>query len=240
MRGSIALIAAVLLLGGCALTRDAQATRCPSSRRLLPQGAADDIDFVQVGGITYYAGYRAPAGRGLRAGDLGPQIAVVHCKLADHMVEGPDQRLDGDAAYLDPGTPLHAVNGYRPGFRLAARREGQLVLFEAAENPSARTWGDLLDLEGKVHRIAVNDRNLRQLAHIRNRTRVTRLLELVLRSPLGTARACPDRGTVVLAFHLDDGTATTLAYNLPSRRLDCRDPLPRAFGATLGAALGSG
>jgi hypothetical protein len=238
MRRLLVLVAAALLpLAGCTLARNLDATHCPSSRRLLPEAAADYFDFVQVARVTYYAGNRAPVGRRLRDGDVGAQITVVRCKLAEHMVEGTDKRLDGDAAYLDPGTPLYAVNGYRPSFRLAARREGHLVLFEAAENPDARTWGDLLDVGGKVRQIAVEDRNLRRLATIADRDQVDRLVELLLRSPLGASKVCVDRGNVLLAFHLDDGTATALGYNLPSRRLDCRDPLPSPFGATIRTAL---
>ena len=93
---------------------------------------------------------------------------------------------------------MHAVNGYRPSFRLAARREGRLLLFEAFDNPRARTWGDLLDLDGKVARITI-----------------------------GTANAC----------HLADRTATSLGYNLPTRRVDWRNPLPRSFGAAATTAL---
>jgi hypothetical protein len=238
MRPSIVLVVVALLLGGCTLARELNATHCPSSRRLLPSGSADYIDFVVVAGTTYHAGYRPPAGRPLRAGDLGAPVAAVRCKLAGHVVEEPDRLLDGDAAYLDPGTPLHAVNGYRPSFRLAARREGRLVLFEAAENPSARTWGDLLDLDGKVRRIAVTSRNLRRLATIGDQEEVDRLVALLLRSPIGTSEQCADGGNVLLAFHLEDGTATTLGYNLPSRRPDCRDPLPGAFGVAIRAALG--
>ena len=169
MRRSIILVVAALVLGGCTLARDLNATHCPSSRRLLPSGSADYLDFVVVAGTTYYAGDRPPAGRPLRDSDLGAPVAAVRCKLAGHLVEEPGQHLDGDAAYLDPGTPLHAVNGYRPSFRLAARREGQLVLFEAAENPGARTWSDLLDLDGKVRRIAIRDRNLPAVRRPRER-----------------------------------------------------------------------
>jgi hypothetical protein len=86
------------------------------------------------------------------------------------MVEDPGQRyLDGDAVYLDKGTALHVVKGYRPTFRLAARRDGELVLFEAAENPRARTWADLLDLGSKVRWIGVNDGSNRPLAALRDR-----------------------------------------------------------------------
>jgi hypothetical protein len=230
-------VAVVLLASGCSVARDLSATHCPSGRKLLPEGAADYFDFVQVGGITYHAGTRPVSGRALREGDLGARVAVVRCKLAEHMVEDPAQRyLDGDAAYLDKGTALYAVRGYRPSFRLAARRDGELVLFEAVENPRARTWGDLLDLEGKVRWIGVNDGSSRPLAALRDRQQVARLLDLLLGSPVGTATACADDG-VFLAFHLDDATVTTLSYSVHFRRLDCRDPLPQRFGAAIRAAL---
>jgi hypothetical protein len=134
MRRWIGLGAAVLLvLGGCSVVGGLGDTRCPSSRRLVAQGAADYVDFVQVGGITYQSGIRPP-GRGLREGDLGAQVAVVRCRLDGYLPDGPGY-LDGDAAYLDQGSPLYAVRGFRPSFRLAARRDGALVLYEAVDNP---------------------------------------------------------------------------------------------------------
>ena len=69
--------------------------------------------------------------------------------------QGPQ---DGDAAYLEAGSRLYQVLGYRPSFRLAARQDGRLVIFEANTNPRARAGRDLLDLEGKVRRIGVNSR----------------------------------------------------------------------------------
>jgi hypothetical protein len=233
----VVAVAALLLAGGCSVVQGLSATHCPSSRKLLPQGAADYIDFVQVGGITYHAATGRGSGRALRDGDLGGPVAAVRCRLAEHIVEDPAQRyLDGDASYLDKGTALYAVKGYRPTFRLAARRDGELVLFEAAENPRAQTWGDLLDLGGKVRWIGINDGSNRPLGALRDRRQVARLVELLLGSRVGKPTACADDG-VFLTFHLDDGTATTLAYSVHFRRLDCRDPLPEAFGAAIRAAL---
>jgi hypothetical protein len=231
-------VATLLLAGGCSAVRDLGATHCPSSRKLVPAGAADYIDFVRVGGITYHSGTRPVSGRALRDGDLGARVAVVRCKLAERVVDDPDQRyLDGDAAYLDKGTALYAVNGYRPTFRLAARRDGELVLYEADENPRARTWVDLLDVGGKVRWIGVNDDHNRQRAAIRDPRQVARLVEELLGSPVGKRVACADERPVFLAFHLDDATATSLAYSVHFRRLDCRGPLPQAFGAAIRAAL---
>jgi hypothetical protein len=238
MRRWIALAVTALLLGGCSVVGNLGAMHCPASRKLLPQGAADYIDFVHVGGITYHAGMRPTAGRALRDSDLGTQVAVVRCKLADHMVEGPDkQHLDGDAAYLDKGTALYAVKGYQPTFRLAARRDDQLVLFQAAENPRAQHWADLLDLRGKVRSIGINDDDNQQIGAIKDPPMVASLVDLLLRSPVGAPSACADQGNVLLAFRLDDGTATVMSYHLGDRRLDCRNPLPAAFGSAIRTAL---
>jgi hypothetical protein len=67
----VVAVGALLLASGCSVARDLGATHCPAPRRLLPQGAADYFDFVQVGGVTYHAGTRPVAGRALREGDLG-------------------------------------------------------------------------------------------------------------------------------------------------------------------------
>lgn len=232
MRRWAGLAAALLVLGGCSVVDGLSATRCPSSRRLVAQGATDYVDFVQVGGITYQSGIRPAAGRGLRSEDLAAQVAVVRCRLDGYLPEGPGH-LDGDAAYLDPGTPLFAVRGYRPSFRLAARRDGELVLYEAADNPRARTWADLLDIGGKVRSIGIRDHDSRPRGAIRQPGRVARLVELLLASPVGPTAACGDEPVRFLVFHLRDGTATGLAYGADSGRLECRNPLPAAFSAAV-------
>jgi hypothetical protein len=91
-------------------------------------------------------------------------------------------------------------------------------------------------LGAKVRWIGVNDGSNRPLAAIRDRQQVARLVDLLRGSRVGKQVACADDG-VFLAFHLDDATATTLAYSVQFRRLDCRDPLPQAFGAAIRAAL---
>jgi len=234
------VVGALLVLGGCSAIDDLTARRCPESRRLVRQGAADYVDFVRTGGVTYYnaGNLGASAGRSLRDRDLGAQVAVVRCKLAEHLPD-PPQQLDGDAAFLDEGTALYAVNGYRPDFRLAARREGRLVLFEAASSARARTWADLLDLRGKVRAIGIGrpDGDAGQeVARIQGRRQVARLVDLLLGSPVGRRTSCGDGGSF-LAFHLDDGTATVRSYHVHFGRLDCADPLPTEFRAAIGAAL---
>ena len=62
---------------------------------------------------------------------------------------------DGDSTYLNPGTPVYAVKGYSPEFRLATLEEGRVRLFESDTNPLARTGEDLLDIRGKVKAVDI-------------------------------------------------------------------------------------
>ena len=44
----------------------------------------------------------------------------------------PNYRLkDGDAAFLDAGTPIYQVNGQPPAQQLAARFNGQIAVYRA-------------------------------------------------------------------------------------------------------------
>jgi hypothetical protein len=164
---------------------------------------------------------------------------VVRCRLADHNIDGPREHLDGDAAFLAKASPLYAVRGYRPAFRLAGRRDGELVLFEAADNPKARTWADLLDIRGKVRRIRISgpDHIARSAGVVSEPRQVARLVDLLLQTPTGEAQRCGGAPGYFLAFQLDDATATVRSYSLHARRLECRDPLPEAFDAAVRAAL---
>jgi hypothetical protein len=156
-RGMLVVAMVALLAGGCELVTAPAVSGGPGCRKLVRQDAADYLNFVKLNEITYTADGPA-VGRTLGDGDLGPVHARVRCSLRETMDPTGGEPLDGDAAYLEAGSPLYRVRGYRPAFRLAARQDGRLVIFEADTNPGARVGRDLLDLEGKVRRISVNRR----------------------------------------------------------------------------------
>ena len=55
--------------------------------------------------------------------------AHVKFKVSGNVCD-PNYRVkDGDAAFLDPGTPIYQVIGYPPSEQLAARLNGRVVLF---------------------------------------------------------------------------------------------------------------
>jgi hypothetical protein len=90
----------------------------------------DWVNFIQVGTTQYVAGLtQSPTV--LQESDLGPVFAHVKFKVSGNVCD-PSYRLkDGDAAFLDAGTPIYQVNGQPPAQQLAARFSGQIVVYKA-------------------------------------------------------------------------------------------------------------
>ncbi len=202
---ALPILAAVLAISGCGH---------------LPGGSTsghtliDYVNFVKWGGRTYLQPWQS--GRPLTESDLGAVQFKVQREISESG-HGPGyQPLDGDAAYLRPGTQVYGVRGYSPAFRLAAYQQpGQLVLFEVSDNPRAKAGRDLLDIGGKVGAIVVlskaDERTV--LGRIDDPTRVASLVTAILDAPVG-ARPWP-RGvelSAFVSFQLLDGTATTQPY----------------------------
>ncbi len=197
------------------------------------------VDFVRFGGITYIQLHvdREPP---LEEGDLGPEFARVTFKYEGNVSDPVRTKngRDGDAGYLDPGTPVFAVKGYKAQFLLAARSSGALVLYVADTNPSARTGADLLDIGGKVRYVGVNSPvDGSELAAIRDPSQVETLVDMVLVAPVDQTRRDQDSPRYFIAFHLDDGTTLVRAYWLGSGELSRGIMLPREFRTAIEEAL---
>jgi hypothetical protein len=232
----VAMVAVVA--GGCDLVTAPTVSGGPGCRKLVHQGAADYVNFVKLNGITYTAD-RPVVGRPLGDGDLGPVHATVRCSLRDKMDPTRQEPQDGDAAYLEAGSPLYQVRGYRPTFRLAARQDGRLVVFEADTNPRARVGRDLLDVEGKVRRISINSRadGTTELAVITDPGQVAGMVRMLLAGSVDQrTQPAGEQPVRLLAFHLRDGTATVRAYDIADRRVQRGILVPRRFGELVEAA----
>jgi hypothetical protein len=200
----------------------------------------DWVDFVKFNGVTYMASH-LDVGRALEAADLGPEFAKVQFKLADNVNDPEYQSKDGDAAFLEAGTLVYTVQGYAPEFRLAARRDGQIVLYEADTNPNAKHGGDLLDLRDKVAYIGVNsvEDGKTEVAAIKDPQQVAALVEMVLAATVDQQRP-PQENTgsaYFIAFHFKDGTATSRMYSSGSGELTRGIFLPQEFRNAIEAAL---
>ena len=209
------------------------------------------IDYISFGGITYLT-LRIEKEPPLQEENLGLEFGQVAFKSAGN-VSGPSSEgivssapsngksgKDGDAAFLEVGTPVYIVKGYKPEFMLAARRNVELVLYLSDTNPNAETGSDLMDLEGKVMYIGVNSSfdGTTELAAIKDQSQVDSLVRMVLDAPVDqNIRNESDSDLYFLAFHLKDGITVTRGYRLQSNLLDRGIKLPREFRTAIEDAL---
>ena len=182
----------------------------------------DYVNFVKWGGRVYLQSWQS--GRPLTESDLATVQFHVQRKVAGSGVGPGYQPIDGDAAYLRPGTQVYAVRGYSPDFRLAAYQQpGQLALFEISANPQAKTGRDLLDIGGKVGAIVVLSKTDERtvLGRVDDPSRVAGLVAAVLNAPVDTRRRLSGGElSAFVSFLLLDGTATTQPYRSGVLALD--------------------
>jgi hypothetical protein len=115
----VVLVGAILLTAACQL---------PGSTSTC-NAQIDWVNFIQVGSTQYVAGPQTPTV--LQEGDLGAMYAHVKFKVSGNVCD-PNYRLkDGDAAFLDAGTPIYRVNGQSPAVQLAAKFNGDIVVYRA-------------------------------------------------------------------------------------------------------------
>ena len=95
----------------------------------------DWVNFIEVGSTQCVAGLGASPDV-LHQSDLGPVYAHVKVKVSGNVCDTNYRLKDGDAAFLDPGTPIYQVVGQPPGQDLAALHNGQIVDYAAMRSAS--------------------------------------------------------------------------------------------------------
>lgn len=107
----------------------AAACQLPGSRSGCESVAIDWVNFIEVGSTQYIYG-SVPTAE-LQEGDLGPVFTHVKFKVSDNVCDPSYRPKDGDAAFLEPGTPVYQVKGQPPAEQLAARFNGHILVYLA-------------------------------------------------------------------------------------------------------------
>lgn len=205
-----------------------------------PHTVIDWVDFVQFNGIMYVANSDSRASTQLVTADLGPQFATVKFKVDGNISDSNYHPKDGDAAFLDGGTPIYSVKGYASTFLLAAYHDEQIIRYVVDKNPGAATGADLLDIGGKVTRIGINSEKdgTTELSAITDPRKIQSLVALVLAAPVKQDSSLTISGNrYFIAFHLRDGFTVTRVYWPESGELSRGIMLPTAFRTAIEQAL---
>ena len=181
------------------------------------------IPMIHFAGIHFVRlGWNAAGqdGRDLSVENLGPELYRVAFR-GDGYAGAFHHWQDGDATYLNPGTPVYAVRGYSPKFRLGTLEQGRVFMYEADTNPSAKTGQDLLDIRGKTRAIDILSKKDREtvLSTIDEGHAVGRLVGTILESPVDQGSRDHDGPRYLLSIRLADGTKVVRSFWLESGEL---------------------
>ena len=113
-----------------------------------PDAEIEWIDFVMINDIKYQSSFSDYTLNSKI--ETGKKVGEVKYKLADHACSN-HKAVNGDAAFLEKGTPIYEVKGYPAALIVTA--EGKL--FIANENKSAKKVSDLYPVEGLVKNIYI-------------------------------------------------------------------------------------
>jgi hypothetical protein len=126
---------------------------------------AGESDFISFHGGLYFSSdlsaHFSDPSPPLDEQDLGPVVGHVvsdpqrsyQAKYAQELCYLLWTMPGGIAPYHEDGTPIYAVRGYTTDDRLAAWREGELVLYSLYCREGLEVGADLFDIYGRVARI---------------------------------------------------------------------------------------
>lgn len=190
------------------------------------QVAIDWVDFVQFDGIHYLHNDYT-----IDANSLGSRIGEVKFKVSDNVNDPNYKTKDGDAAFIEKGTPIYSVIGYKSSFRIAIRSSNNVRVYQAFNNPSAKIGSDIADILGKVDYIGINDEiSDNEMVVIRDAQQINEMVDLVLRAPVNPSNSRRDGKRYFISFHLKDGSEFKGAYWLESGKFSNGIMLPVDFG----------
>ena len=100
---------------------------CPRSVGAL--GSVSWVDVLEVDGVSYQR-VDIVAPHVVAQTQVEQQIGAIRCSIGAQ-VQRPDYDMrDGEATFLEPGTPVHALAGTDIGFGVVAVDDGRPVVYE--------------------------------------------------------------------------------------------------------------
>lgn len=116
-----------------------------------PDGEIDWVDVVMINDIKYQHHFpESDDGNTPLSIEKGSEIGKVTYKMADNACSNHKTK-NGDAAYLEKGTPIFEIKGYPSSFVVVANDR----VFVAEENKKAKTAGELYAMDQLVKNIYI-------------------------------------------------------------------------------------
>lgn len=167
----------------------------------------DWVDFIQLNGNHYLSTKHV-----LEKSSVGPEIAKIRFQVADNVLDPHYEAKNGDAAFLEAGTSVYKVNGYKENFRIAIIHEDKLRIYEAYDSHTGHIASDYLDLENKVDSILIKDSEDNHIIkQITSKETIDKIAASIMSSPI-RRDVHSDGERYFVTLHFKDGTESSLAY----------------------------
>lgn len=116
-----------------------------------PDAKIDWVDVLMINDINYEHHFPEPADESIHLNiEKGKKIGEVLYKMADNACSNHKMK-NGDAAFLEKGTAIYAVNGYPPSFIVLADNN----VYVSKQNKAAKTAKELYPLKEYVKNIYI-------------------------------------------------------------------------------------
>jgi hypothetical protein len=198
----------------------------------------DGPGYLRVGGRTYLSGvaFQAPGPTlSVDPSLVGREIGRVKWNIDDPDIDFCHADLDGASSALEPGTSIHAHQGYREDFRVVAETPYGWRIFESDWRDGANTAEELLDIRGKVVSIDVQGRTggdpTGERWAVADPGDVGELVARLLDEPITLSSDIAQFGEPGLSFtfQLDDSTRVTRFWFAGPRPYSSGIPVSEAF-----------
>ena len=129
----------------------ALSTLLPGCIRTLgcPDGAIEWVDLLMINDIKYQHYFPDQGDEPIQV-EKGKLVGEVKFKMADKACSN-HKMINGDAAYLEKGTPIYEVKGIPSAVMVAANDR----VYITEQNKKAKKMGDLYPIKGLVNNIYI-------------------------------------------------------------------------------------
>ena len=195
-----------------------------------PMTLIDWVDFVKLNEITYIATPFI-----VSENQIESEVSKTKYNVSESVHDPNYKTKDGDAAFLPVGTPIYKLKDYKSEYRILAKKENKLVIYEVSDNPSAKTGGDLLDIQDKVTSVSIhNGEDNSKIAEIIDQAVIDKLVSNLLNNSFIEQKGKEKNGPrYFLKFNLKDQTNMNRAYWTEDNILWGEIKLPNEFKAII-------
>ena len=186
-----------------------------------PDGEIEWIDVLKIGGIQYQHQFPDSADEsGPISNEKGRKLGEVAYKMADNACSD-HQMENGDATFLEEGTPIYEVKGYPTDLIVMANEK----MFVADSNEKAKTAAELVPMRKFVKNIHIESTEDGERIHTFSQPSKTKFLDAWNQLKLEDIESLYKDGKMdgkrlFLDIELKNGVSFRLLYMIDSNRFN--------------------